>query len=49
MRIEKLFFDGKEIEVPVVEENDIEKNESFDIEKTINLEEIIEKIGEENE
>lgn len=49
MRIEKLFFDGKEIEVPVVEENDIEKNENFDLEKTIDLKEVIEKIGEESE
>lgn len=47
MKIEKWKYKGEEIEIPILDEDEIEKNESLDdLEKTIDLSEVIYNIGE---
>ena len=50
MKIEKWMYKGKEVEVPVFEEDEIETNENIkDLEKTKELTSELEEISEENE
>ena len=51
MRIEKWMYNGEEIEVPILDEEDIDKNLDInnDLEKTIELSEVINNIGDNNE
>ena len=49
MRVEKWNFEGKEVDVTILDEDEIEKNDpSDDFENTIDLEEIM-KTGDKNE
>lgn len=49
MRIEKWKYKDKEIDIPIFEEDEIEKNEDIvDLEKTKDLKEILENIEVEN-
>ena len=50
MRIEKWKYKDTEIEVPILEEDEIEKNEDIDeLEKTLDLTETLTNIGENND
>ena len=49
MRIEKWNYKGKEIDVPIVEEDEIEKNLVDDLDKTKDLSEELSKLGDNNE
>ena len=51
MKIEKWIYEGKEIEVPIMEEEEIEKNEDFNsnLENTLQLSEELKNIGDKNE
>lgn len=49
MKIETWNYKGKEIEVPILEEDEIEKNIDIDLEKTLDLTEELIKLGENNE
>lgn len=48
MKIEKWKYNDTEIEIPILEDDEIEKNEDFEtIENTIDLSEVLYNIGEE--
>ena len=51
MKIEKWMYNGEEVEVPILEEDDVENNLDInnDLEKTMDLREVIDSIGENNE
>lgn len=47
MKIEKWKYRDTEIEIPILEEDEIEKNENLDdLENTIDLSKVVESIGE---
>ena len=48
MKIEKWIYKGKEVNVPIVEENEIETNEDIEMDKTLDLTEVLE-LGDNNE
>lgn len=48
MKIEKWKYKNTEIEIPILDEDEIEKNENLDdLENTIDLSEVLYNIGEE--
>ena len=51
MKIEKWMYKGKEIEVPIIDEEEIERNEDFDqdLENTLELRKELKNIGDINE
>jgi len=51
MKIEKVIYAGEEIEVPILEENEIEENlkTQVDLEKTRDLSEELKILGDSNE
>lgn len=51
MKIEKWMYKGKEIEVPIMDEEEIERNEDFDqdLENTLELRKELKNIGDINE
>ena len=50
MKIEKWIYKGKEIDVPIFEEEEIEKNEEIpEFENTIDLTEVLNNIGDQYE
>jgi len=51
MKIEKWMYKGEEIEVPILEENEIEENlkTQVDLEKTRDLSEELKILGDSNE
>lgn len=50
MKIEKWLYKGKEVDVPIFDEEEIEKNEEIpELENTIDLKEVLNNIGENNE
>lgn len=50
MKIEKWLYKGKEVDVPIFDEEEIEKNEETpELENTIDLKEVLNNIGENNE
>ena len=51
MKVEKWIYKGKEIEIPILDDNEVEVNEVFEkeIEKTIDLTEKLAGLGENNE
>lgn len=47
MKVEKWIYKGKEIDVPILEEDEIEQNEEVDyLEKTIDIRNVLEKEGD---
>lgn len=47
MKIEKWKYKDQEIEIPILEDEDIERNEILDkLEKTINLNEVLQEVGD---
>lgn len=52
MKVEKLFYKGVEVKVPILEENEIEQNENFDndeLEKTLEISEKLKNKADNNE
>lgn len=49
MKIEKWIYKGKEIDVPILENDEIETNEEIELDKTKELTEILNNVGENNE
>lgn len=50
MNIEKWLYKGKEVDVPIFDEEEIETNEDItELENTIDLKEVLNNIGENNE
>ncbi len=51
MKIEKWIYKGNEIEVPILEDDEVETNEVFEneLEKTIDLTEKLSDLGENND
>lgn len=49
MKIEKWIYKGEEIEVPIVEEDEIEKELKVDLENTKDLTEELRILGDNNE
>ena len=49
MKIEKWIYKGKEVEIPILEENEIETNEDIELDQTKDLTKELENIGDNNE